>query len=268
MKRTAAGGVLFLWGLLALAPGFAAPSERAAPVFALEEALGPSVAGELLQARKLYRTSYREKTPALFYAPRTPLGQDAARVWNRQKPPVFIGELLFLFPKKTQSDGMEQAAEVIQGISTMEGVQYYSNTRRKTETLYTACYMIDNPSSRTRIPDIARPVQGQGYYFFQRDNSLGTCVYTISFARTEGELSITYKNVDPIKFTFIPVIKEGDLSTHVVVADVGADFLMYVLVQSLFPSSPLIENTMIKSFVARAEALAGWFNDRYTKRGG
>jgi hypothetical protein len=201
----------------------------------------------------------------LTFFPKTELGKKALSVWDGEKPPCFTGEQLYLIRKQTIENDIEQAAVVARAVSTMEGIQYYSNTRKRTETLYPFCYMIDDPVSKNRIPDVLGIVENKQYYLYQKDASLGKCVYTLNFFQTDTELSLEATNLDPIKVLLITAIKKQNLKIYILVSDVGTEFLMYVLVQSVIPETQMITNIMTKSFSSRSDALAAWINDNYQK---
>jgi len=208
---------------------------------------------------------YKEDYYKLLYYPKTELGQNALSAWKQEKHPAFVGELLYLISKRTPDNDIDRASHVIRAISTMEGIKYYSNTRRKIDVLYPFCYMIDDPAKKNKMPDVLGVVEDKQYYFYQKDNSLGVCVYALNFSQTNTELSILATNLDPIKVFLLTGVKERNLQIYILVSDVGSDFLMYVLVQSIIPPITIIENVMTKSFSSRADALAEWFVDNYQK---
>jgi hypothetical protein len=259
MKKIA--GCMFL--LCAMAMLTAEAQEK--KVLVLEDILGAQTASELQKDHRLFRMLYKEDNYKLLYYPKTELGKQALSAWKQENPPAFVGELLYLIDKRTLNNDIDRASLVMRAISTMEGIKYYSNTRRKIETLYPFCYMIDDPVKKNRIPDVLGVVENKQYYFYQKDNSLGTCVYAINFAQTDTELSILATNLDSLKVFFITGVKERNLQIYISISDTGSDFLMYVLVQSIIPPITIIENIMTKSFSSRADALSEWFKDNYQK---
>jgi hypothetical protein len=258
MKKIAAAVILFVFGLLC----FAADTGNK-NVLNLEDILASNVTQELRKEFKLSRMAIGDDALQLTFFPKTGLGKKALSVWDGEKPPYFTGEQLYLIRKQTTENDLEAASLVFRAISTMEGIQYYSNTRRRVETLYPFCYMIDNPDSKNRIPDVLGVVEDKQYYFYQKDASLGKCIYTINFSQTDTEISNLSTNIDPIKIFLLTAVKKQNLKTYIVISDVGTDFLMYVLVQSVFSETQSIVNIMTKSFSSRADALAAWFNDNY-----
>jgi hypothetical protein len=125
--------------------------------------------------------------------------------------------------------------------------------------------MIDNPENKKRMPDIFSIIEDKPYYMYQHDISLGKHVYSLRVSQTDTEIATMAANLDPIKVFLFTAVKEQNLKTYILISDVGTDFLMYVLVQSVFPATTSLANTMTKSFASRADALAAWFNDNYQK---
>jgi hypothetical protein len=259
MKKGTVIFILFVLGVVVSADA------EVKSVLALEDILDASAAAELRKEFKLARTAVKEDAGRLLFFPKTELGKKAPAFWNESKPPYFTGELLYLVKKTTHENDMDTASLVLRAISTMEGILYYSNTRRSVETLYPFCYMIDNPVSKNKIPDILGDIEDKPYYMYQHDLSLGKHVYSLRVSQTETEIATMAINLDPIKFFLFTAVKEQNLKTYILISDVGTDFLMYVLVQSVFPATASLANTMTKSFASRADALAVWFNDNYQK---
>jgi hypothetical protein len=108
-------------------------------------------------------------------------------------------------------------------------------------------------------------IENKQYYFYLHDNSFGKCAYTIDFEQTESEVSNFFSNVDPLKILLFNSVKSRHLKMYIVLSDAGDSFLMYFLIQSLFPATPINESVMTKSFIARADAIAQWFGDNYYK---
>ena len=258
MKKNAMCGIL-------LCLAFAAPRAAAQSVFSLDEILNPALASELRSQKKLSRVEYTTTPPRLEFFPKTELGKKAPAMWQEEKAPYFTGEMLYLIQKTTAQNDIEKAARVIRAISTLEGIQYYSNTRKKFATLYKTCYMIDGPESRKKIPDVIEKIEDKQHYFYLHDNSFGKCAYTIDFERTDSEVSNFFSNIDPLKILLFNSVKSRHLKIYIVLSDAGDSFLMYFLIQSLFPATPINENVMTKSFTARADAIAQWFEDNYYK---
>jgi hypothetical protein len=235
-------------------------------LFALNDILDPETVNLLLKKRNLSRQIYKDPNPVLLFAPKTELGNKAHTVWNQPKKPVYCGELLSLVEKNTSENDIEKAIRTMQAISTMEGILYYSSTRRKIDILYPFCYMIDNPVNKNKIPDITGPLaENRPYFFYQKDNSLGKCAYELYFSRGEAEVAICSENYDPLKVALFTAIEAHYLQIHISVIDIGSDFLLYILVQAVFPTTYGYENLMSKSFSSRADALSIWFSDNYHK---
>jgi hypothetical protein len=259
MKKRAVFLILFVVGMIVSA------GAEVKSVLVLEDILDARVAEELRKELKITRTAVKEDAAQLLLFPKTELGKKAPALWNESKPPYFTGELLYLVKKTTSKNDIETASLVCRAISTMEGIQYYSNTRKRVETLYPFCYMIDNPVSKNRIPDASGVIEDKPYYIYQHDLSLGKHVYSLRVSQTETEIETMTVNLDSIKVFLFTAVKEQNLKTYILISDVGTDFLMYVLVQSVFPATASLANSMTKSLTSRADALAAWFNDNYQK---
>ena len=134
--------------------------KNAAP--ALQSLLPAETAAELLQKGRIQRSFYGEKNVTLGLYPDTELCKKAAFSWDKENEPVFIVESLYLIPKT--GGGIDEVSAVLRNLSTMTGIQYYSTSRSRWETLYTDVHTVNNPEERKTISRPRRPKNGRTYF--------------------------------------------------------------------------------------------------------
>lgn len=212
-------------------------------------------------------THYNEKNVTLSLQPKnSTLSMSAPDYWNREKgtEPVFVAEGYEEFPKV--DNAMEKLSRIMRSFSTLQGITYYSNTKKKTEVLYPKCYTVNGPESKTAIPDDSSgTLNGKTLYFFQEDNSLGSSVYKATYTQTEHEIRLQMKNLQALQIGIIKSVKPENLYMTLVVSEQYDTIRLYILVQADVVSLPLIEEYVSKSFTSRLDAISAWFRTEYEK---
>lgn len=211
-------------------------------------------------------THYNEKNVSLTMQPDAPLAKTADRLWKTEKgtEPVFIAEAAFEFDKT--DNAMEKVSRIMRSFSTMQGITYYSNLKKKTQVLYPKCYTVANATSKTAIPDdTAGSANGKTLYFYQEDNSLGSSVYKAMYSQSGNEIMLQMKNMQALSAGLVKAVKPESLYMTLVVSEQYDTMKLYILVQADVVSLPLIEDYVTQSFTARLDAISAWFRTEYEK---
>lgn len=212
-------------------------------------------------------THYKEKNVQLSLQPETPLCERASEYWSESKKsdPVFVAETTYEFEKKP--DSMERVSRIMRAFSTMQGITYYSNLKKKNCVLYPQCYTISNPSSKKAVSDDASKgsIDGKTLYFYQEDNSFGASVYKADYTQTENEIMLHMENQQAMSFGLIKAVKPENLFMTLVVSEQYDKMVLYILVQADVVSIPLIDSYVVNSFNARLDAISAWFRTEYEK---
>lgn len=223
---------------------------------------------ELVQKGRIDRMEYKGDNISPKLCLNSPLGEYVSDVWQGSDDPIFIAESLFFLPKQESWTGNDipLISKIIRSVSTMEGIKYYSNSNKKTETLYKKSYTINNPDDKKRIPDQTDADATElSTYVYQEDNSFGKTVYKADIRQTENEVVMVLRNVEPIKFGFINAVKNKNLSISFHFMDKGDFIVTYIYAQIKFPALSIFENKVSESFRARIDAIYEWFLDFYVK---
>lgn len=237
----------------------------------LEKILSDEIANELLKNGKIEKSSYiKEYTPHLFLD--SELGREVPNYWKlsgKTQEPVFYFEGLYL-TKKTPSTNpgknIQEVSKNVRSISTLEGVEYYSNSRKKMRILYEESFAVNNPNERMRISDpIEKNADNQVIYALQRDSTFGRFLYKYSYKQKKNEMLINITNIDNLTLAGIKIIKPENMVSSIIVYDLGDYFVTYTLIEVDVISVSVIENKMKKSFAARAEALFAWLSSVFDK---
>ena len=231
----------------------------------LNSILSDDVAEELLKNGKIEYSAYmKEYTPKLFLN-KAQLGEKTATYWEesgKTQTPVFYFEGIYLTKKAVPTEvgkDMDEITKSVRALSTLEGVEYYSNTRKKMRVLYEESYAVNNPEERKRIEDpVNEDPNGQVIYSEQKDSTFGKFLYQYTYFQKDNELLIRITNYDTLSFAGIKIIKPENMMTSILLYDLGDYYLTYTLIKVDVISVSLLENKMTKSFAARAEAMFSW----------
>lgn len=186
---------------------------------------------------------------------------------NKDFPFVFEG--LYYVSKdelKKQSNSsddvidMNDVSRVLRSISKMQGMTYYSNTRKKYKTLYKKAYTISSPDSKTAIADnIEGSADGKVIYCLQDDASFGITRYKLEYSQKADMMYAVFNNTDSIGVGPITGINKGQLKINVLVIDCGDSILLYLITDVNANKVPGIKNLVTDSMVARMNAVHEWF---------
>ncbi|WP_428770358.1 DUF6675 family protein [Treponema sp. HNW] len=261
------------------------------PVYELKELFSESVAEELLKTGRIQRSFYGESNVKLELCPATDLCRSAASAWDKQNEPVFIVESLYLLkktsdiPKSASQDEMQNGTErvpriiisraageigkissVLRNLSTMQGIQYYSNSRKRWETLYTEVYTVNNPDERTRIPDPAdKKADGLVSYVYQKDRSLSGCVYKFQYFEQAAQTSFRAENTEKIVYKGFNIVKPEAMLLCLNAVETEEHIVFYITVRADAAKIPLVSERLAKSYGSRADAIYNWCVSKYSE---
>jgi hypothetical protein len=187
-----------------------------------------------------------------------------------ENPPILV-ETAFVLTRKAPAGAAEREAELasiygfMRSIGSLEGIEYYSASRKKMRTFYAESYLIDGPDAKKRRPDPAPPVPGsvprsESLYAFQRDLSFGSNVYRYDFESSPGAVSVLATNLTRMSYSLIPVLAPGALKTRLLVVQAEDALVFYAASGADAPG--LFKGKLEDSFSNRAEALFKWFSAR------
>ena len=269
------------------------------PVYDLKDLFPEAVADELLKTGRIQRSFYGESNVKLELCPSTDLCRSAASAWNKQNEPVFIVESLYLLKKtpgmpngalqdKTQG-GTESGAKrlllrlgvqtiplyggeigkissVLRNLSTMQGIQYYSNSRKRWETLYTEVYTVNNPDERTKIADPTdKKADGLVSYVYQKDRSLSGCVYKFSYFEQAAQTSFRAENTEKIIYKGFNILKPEAMLLCLNAVETEEHIVFYITVRADAAKIPLVSERLAKSYGSRADAIYNWCVSKYSE---
>jgi hypothetical protein len=224
--------------------------------------LGEETCAEIAAKGKIVRTGAK-----LELLPRHPAAEGIRAAITAQKPGIIV-ESAFTIPRPRPADQGKERLELaeiygaMRSFGSMQGIEYYSASRKAMRVLYAESYRIDEARSRSALPDEPAPppdaIPGsETILAFQRDLSLGANVYSYSFASFPDAVLVEATNLTRMSYGIFPAIAPEGFKTRVLV--IGADDAIVFYSVSAANSPGVLRTRLGESLANRAEALFRWF---------
>ena len=155
---------------------------------------------------------------------------------------------------------IDDVSVVVRSISKMQGMKYYSSTKKKECVLYEKAYMIKGPGNKTKVADQnTGNADGQVSYCLQDDNSFGVNTYKLSYYQKNDMLLCRFDILDKMGLGPFNAIYPGKMVINILVIDCGEDLLLYLNTDLDSIKFPGIKGQITDSMSARMDAVYKWF---------
>ncbi len=228
------------------------------------------LAGQLLEKGFVQNTVYRDEGARPTMAPDLDLAREALGFWDGDEP-AFFNETVYLYRKpegKTGEPGAEtrRISAILRSLSRLEGIEYYSTSRKKMRTLYEKSFIVDNDKNRKRMADpVEGSADGLSVVALQKDLTFGEFLYRYDYRETADTAAFYSRNLEPLSYLIFDLIDEERLRASLIVHDMGDCLLIYSLTRVDFLAVPGMESKIHASFTTRAQAMYNWFIKEYER---
>lgn len=155
---------------------------------------------------------------------------------------------------------IEDVSKVTRSVSKMQGMKYYSTTKKKECVLYEKAYMIADEKGSTAIPDQnTGNADGQVSYCYQDDSSFGVNRYKLNYFQSDDSLMAQFVLLDTMGLGPFKAIYPGKMVINIVVVDCGDDLLLYMNTDLDSVKFPGIKGQITDSMTSRMDAVFNWF---------
>jgi hypothetical protein len=116
------------------------------------------------------------------------------------------------------SGGAEAIVERIGRISALQGIRYWSKSKRQWRTFIEDAYALSNPDKSARRSDFsaAELRTGDPLVFFQEDNTAGKVVYRLRVHQvSQDRIVFSMENASTVKKFFMTILHPADAQTLV-----------------------------------------------------
>lgn len=155
---------------------------------------------------------------------------------------------------------IDDVSVVCRSVSKMQGMKYYSTTKKKECVLYEKAYMIAGENNKKQIPDQnTGNADGQVSYCLQDDNSFGVNTYKLCYYQKENSMLAQFFILDDMGLGPFKAIHPGKMVISILVIDCGEDLLLYLSTDLDSVKFPGIKGQITDSMTSRMEAVYKWF---------
>jgi len=235
----------------------------------LDDLVGQIQADALFAGEKPVIAQFKNPNPQLI--PRNQNLVNFVEEIKRNINPNVMVETLHIYRKPIMTESaawsIEEESSIyneILALSTLTGLQYYSESRGKIWTLYEISSIIDGPSTKRSLPDpvYTIPQANLTVYARQKDSSFGDNIYQYDFHSIQGAIIFKQQNLTSLSYGIIPAVRKNNLCSVVAIMDIDNYLLVYVALMANTASFPGMKERMKNSFANRADALFNWFSNR------
>jgi hypothetical protein len=246
--------------------------EKAALLRAASELSDPASLSEPVSlSEPIIELQLKNPSPRLL-----PLHGELQRLVNetlRNLEPNILVETLSLYPLPSRHDRNfsgwstdEQTSLLNQlvALSSLSGIQYYSESRKTMRVFYESSVVIDSPSGKRPQPDpvfTSRP-SSLVLYARQKDLTFGDNTYRYEYHTGTDSIIFIQENISSMTIGIIPAVGRNKFRTVVAVIDAGDSLLLYAGAMAKTASVSGMGNRIGASFTNRAKAILGWFAGR------
>jgi len=232
--------------------------------------LFPTEASELVKTKKLTYMNYdgREEGRRIIF--RSALCKRIEQALPL-KDPVFTMDVVYLV-KKESINNRKDVLKILQSISTLKGIQYYSSSRKKMRLLYKDSYtvkrekMSDGTFKYTKTQDItSENIDGLSIYACQEDLTFGKNIYQYSYFKEGAEVGVLVSNVEPLYYSIFKALNAQDVNSYLIINDMQDYFLVYASTRARFKKIIGLETKIKNSFMNRLDAMSKWFIKKYNE---
>ncbi len=153
---------------------------------------------------------------------------------------------------------------ILLSVSTMEGIEYYSASRKRMRTLFSESYCIDSPVTKIRVhdPEVDSIPPYAKIYTFQKDLTFGENIYQSEYRFNGKYILMKSRNLTTMRFLFLPMVKPNNSVNYFILIPSGNRLIFYGISCLRTLSFFGIEKKRAASLYNRNKAIYGWFLSR------
>ena len=162
--------------------------------------------------------------------------------------------------KLTKDDiNLDLVSVTMRSVSKMEGMQYYSNSRKRYETLLNKSYRVKDVNSKEKLEDITTgSADGLSICVFQEEHTFGDTFYSFDYNQGKNSAMLRMQNLTGLSYGVFDLLKPNNLTSFINVIEKEDGYFIYVFMNAKFKRVSFLEKKMNKSFSARIDAIYNW----------
>ncbi len=199
-------------------------------------------------------------TISLTLLPKHPEAQRIHAAIQQEKPDFAIEALMF-YPGKI---AMNKLFTILHAAGSMQGITYYSNSKKKIRVLYEESWLINNLQEKKKLSDpvfTSMPAQAS-YMMWQKDATLGGIAYTVTLQSGTNWITSTAHNVSTVVYGIVPIIQPKRLFLRYLAIQTDEGILFYAVMSVRPLVFPGISERYISSLQNRITAVYSWLETK------
>lgn len=160
-------------------------------------------------------------------------------------------------------------AFILNSVQSLEGIRYWSESRKKTRTLFSDYYRVVSPEDRTKQPDPSaidlRTGKAWEFLAYQKDLTFSGLVVRYRIRQEQDFMVMMNENATQLKLALLPVVASGNMKNGILIIPCAEGLLVYFAasIQAFdFAANRVFESTENKSL-----AVLRWFADKAAAQG-
>ncbi|HON88652.1 MAG TPA: hypothetical protein PLV62_09090 [Spirochaetota bacterium] len=192
-----------------------------------------------------------------------PNHQESQRIQTalQLEKPDFVIEALMFYPGKI---AMNKLFTILHAAGSMQGITYYSNSKKKVRVLYEESWIINNLQDKKKLSDpIFTTVPAQtSFMMWQKDATLGGIAYTVTLQSGTNWITSTAHNVSTVVYGIVPIIQPEHLMLRYLAIQTDEGILFYAVMSVRPLVFPGINDRYISSLQNRITAVYSWLETK------
>lgn len=200
--------------------------------------------------------------------PQSVFTQKAVATINSLEPNMAVEGLYFIPQENPRQDEMLYVLNTLCSVSTLEGTEYYSQSRKEMRLLFEESWVVDNFEDRNVLEDpyFENLPFMVDLNIFQTDLSFGSNDSTMQIWSDPQGILIEQENRTAMKKNgFIKVIDPGNFKTILLVIPCEEGWLYYGVMAARTLNVKALIDRANESLYNRMNALFNWFLEEYEK---
>ncbi len=236
-----------------------------APEPAPSRLLSGELRAQIAEAGEVRNNLREDLPPALI--PEVEVREEITKRIEELEPSVGV-EVLTVYRRESadfdSSASRLKIYNILRSISTMQGIDYYSASRKRMRTLFTRSYVIADPESEQPLADplVTEIPPYSSLYVLQEDLSFGENVYRSEYSYKDGFFLVVNQNLTTMRYLLLPMVKPEASITYLLLIPREQEIIFYGLSCAHTLRLLGLERTKEDSFYNRLKAIYGWFTDR------
>ncbi len=173
---------------------------------------------------------------------------------------IYGTELLRLFPQIGHPCDWVRLYDVMRAVSTMQGIQYYSNSRGRYRTLFKRSHVVAGPDDLAPLPDpVATSVPERStLHLLQEDSTFGSNLFRAEYRFDGVSVAMRIRNVATMWWHVLPLVRAGNYRSLVLLAPTDRGLLVYAAAAIPAPDLPALRERGQVSLRNRVDAVERW----------